>query len=54
MTQRYFGVLFIVIFTAVYIGLTYVIDEVKLSHFVVVWVMCGLYAGQYSTKFPKG
>ena len=53
MTQRLFTGLFIFIFAALYIGLTYIVDEVRLSHFVVIWVMLGVYAGQYSTKFPK-
>ena len=53
MTQRYFGMLFILIFAAAYIGLTYIVDEVKLSHFIVVWVLVGFYAGQYSMRFKK-
>lgn len=53
MTQRYFGMLFILIFAAIYIGLMYVVDEAKLSHFIIIWVMCGFYAGQYSMRFKK-
>lgn len=53
MTQRYFGMLFILLFGTIYIGMTYIVDEVRLSHFLVVFVMCGYYAGQYSTRFKK-
>ena len=53
MTQRYFGMLFILLFGAIYITLTYWVSEVKLSHFIVIWVMTGFYAGQYSTRFKK-
>lgn len=53
MTQRYFGMLFIIIFVAVYIALSYLVPEERLAGFIVIWVMCGFYAGQYSTRFPK-
>lgn len=54
MTSRYFAALFILAFTALYIGLTYLVDEVRLSHFVIVWVLCGFFAGQYSMRYKKG
>jgi uncharacterized membrane protein len=53
MTQRYFGMLFIFLFVALYIGLGYFVSEQKLASFVVIYVLCGFYAGQYSTRFPK-
>lgn len=53
MTQRYFGMLFILLFVAIYIGLSYFVSAQKLSNFIVIWVLCGFYAGQYSTKYPK-
>jgi hypothetical protein len=53
MTQRYFGMLFMILFTAAYIGLTYYIDENRINRLIIVWVICGFYAGQYSMRFPK-
>jgi|GEM_PF-2308429 len=53
MTQRYFGMLFMILFTALYIGLSYFVSESKLANLVVVWVICGFYTGQYSTRFKK-
>ncbi len=53
MTQWYFGMLFIFIFGALYIGLMYIVPAEKLSNFIIIWVMCGFYAGKYSMRFPK-
>lgn len=57
MKREYFGMLFIfasvaLIFIAGLIfGNEVVFDN--LSRFIVVWVVIGFYAGQYSMKFPK-
>ena len=57
MKREYFGMLFIVISAAIIITADYIFgDEVvqeNLSRFIVIWIVAGFYAGQYSMKFPK-
>lgn len=57
MKREYFGMLFIIAFVAlIFIAATILGDEVvfdNLSRFIVIWVLIGFYAGQYSMKFPK-
>ena len=53
MTQRNFGLIFIISFTAIWFGLDYFFGSEKLINFIVIWVLCGFYAGQYSSRFPK-
>ena len=53
MPRVYFTMLFIVLFTGLYIALAYFIPEEKLSNFIVVWVLVSFYAGQYSMRYPK-
>ncbi len=57
MKREYFGMLFIVICVVLIIGAGYIFgDEIVfeyLSRYIVVWILVGFYAGQYSMKFPK-
>lgn len=57
MKREYFGMLFIIAFVAlIFIAATIIGDEVvfdNLSRYIVIWVLIGFYAGQYSMKFPK-
>ncbi len=53
MKREYFGMLFIIIFTAIWFILDYFFGTEKLMNYIVIWVLCSFYAGQYSTKFPK-
>ncbi len=57
MKREYFGMLFIIAFVAlIFIAATILGDEVvfdNLSRYIVIWVLIGFYAGQYSMKFPK-
>ena len=57
MKREYFGMIFIVICVVLIIGSGYIFgDEAvfdNLSRFIVIWILAGFYAGQYSMKFPK-
>ena len=57
MKREYFGMLFIIISVFIVIAADYIFgDEVvreNLSRFIVIWILAGFYAGQYSMKFPK-
>ncbi|CAM3964655.1 hypothetical protein FLAN108750_01905 [Flavobacterium antarcticum] len=57
MKREYFGMLFIIISVVLIIGADYIFgDDVvqeNLSRFIVIWILAGFYAGQYSMKFPK-
>lgn len=53
MTQGKFRVLFIVLIACLYFGLTFLISEEKLSHFIVIWALFSFSLGQYSMRFPK-
>lgn len=57
MKREYFGMLFIIAFVVlIFIATTIFGDEMvfdNLSRFIVIWVLIGFYAGQYSMKFPK-
>lgn len=57
MKREYFGMLFIIAFVVlIFIAATIFGDEMvfdNLSRFIVIWVLIGFYAGQYSMKFPK-
>lgn len=57
MKREYFGLLFLIGFvTFIFLG-EYLFGEEKvmenLSRFIVIWVLLGFYAGQYSMRFPK-
>jgi hypothetical protein len=53
MTQRYFTMLFSLLFVVLYITLSYYVPAQKLSNFVFLFVLGGFYAGKYSMKYPK-
>lgn len=57
MKREYFGMIFILISVALIFiagaifGNEAVFDN--LSRFIIIWILIGFYAGQYSMKFPK-
>jgi hypothetical protein len=57
MKREYFGMLFIIVFVALFFIAEYFFGEKKvtenLNRFIVIWVLLGFYAGQYSMRFPK-
>lgn len=57
MKREYFGMLFIIISVFIITAADYIFgDEVvreNLGRFIVIWILAGFYAGQYSMKFPK-
>ncbi|WP_432671608.1 hypothetical protein [Flavobacterium sp. SM2513] len=57
MKREYFGMLFIAISVIIIIGCGYIFgDEAvfeNINRFIVIWILVGFYAGQYSMKFPK-
>lgn len=57
MKREYFAMIFMLTFVAlIFIAGTIFGDEVvfdNLSRFVVIVILAGFYAGQYSMKFPK-
>lgn len=56
MKREYFGMLFIFVFVGLILLADYFIGEETrdyLSKFIVVVVLIGFYAGQYSMRFPK-
>lgn len=57
MKREYFGMLFIIGFVALYFIAEYFFGDENvmkyLNNFIVVWVLIGYQAGQYSMKFPK-
>jgi hypothetical protein len=53
MKREYFGMLFLILFVAIWFALDYFFGSEKLMNFIVIWVLCGFYAGQYSMRFPK-
>ena len=56
MKREYFGMLFIIAFTTIIVLVDYFTDfEIwdHISKFIVIWVLVGYYAGQYSMRFPK-
>ena len=53
MKREYFGMLFLILFVAILFALDYFFGSEKLMNFIVIWVLCGFYAGQYSMRFPK-
>jgi len=53
MTQGKFRLLFILLFGCIYLGLTYLISEEKLSHVMIIWALLSFSLGQYSMRFPK-
>lgn len=54
MTQRYFALIFIILTTLFFLAATYFFGAERIGRFIVIWVLCGFYAGQYSAKFRKG
>ena len=58
MKREYFGMLFILVLFCSTLEVDYFFGEEKfanyLSKYIVVWVLTGFYAGQYSLRFPKG
>lgn len=58
MKREYFGMIFILVCVVLIFLAEYIFgDEVlsaNLSRFIVIWILIGFYAGQYSMKFPKG
>lgn len=57
MKREYFGMLFLGVFVAITLICYYFFNEAimteYLSKYIVIWVLLGFYAGQYSMKFPK-
>ena len=57
MKREYFGMLFIVVFVALIFLAIFIFGNDKvmenLSRFIVVWILIGFYAGQYSMRFLK-
>lgn len=57
MKREYFVMLFIAISVVLIIGAGYIFgDEAvfeNINRFIVIWILVGFYAGQYSMKFPK-
>ena len=57
MKREYFGMIFMIISVILIIGADYIfggeVVEENLSRFIVIWILAGFYAGQYSMKFPK-
>ena len=57
MKREYFAMLFIAISVVLIIGAGYIFgDEAvfeNINRFIVIWILVGFYAGQYSMKFPK-
>lgn len=57
MKREYFTMLFMLTFVAlIFIAGAVFGDEVvfdNLNRFIVIWILVGFYAGQYSMKFPK-
>lgn len=56
MKREYFGMLFMITFVILIFVTEYFIGEKVydyLSKYIVVWVLTGFYAGQYSMRFPK-
>ena len=53
MKRNYFTALYIIAFTALYIATDYYFPKFNISHYIVVWVLCGIYVGQLSMKYPK-
>ena len=57
MKREYFGMLFIIAFVTItfLIGDFFGDEKVEnwLSRYIVIWVLLGFYAGQYSMRFPK-
>lgn len=57
MKREYFGMIFILVFVVLIFIAEYIfggeVVEENLSRFIVIWILAGFYAGQYSMKFPK-
>ncbi len=57
MKREYFAMLFIILFVASTFIADYFLDTETVKHylnsFIVIWVLIGYYAGQYSMRFPK-
>lgn len=57
MKREYFGMLFIIVSVSLIFLAEYLFgDEVvldALSKFIVIWIIVGFFAGQYSMRFPK-
>ena len=57
MKREYFGMLFIIVSVSLIFLAEFIFgDEAVwdiLSKFIVIWILIGFYAGQYSMKFPK-
>jgi hypothetical protein len=57
MKREYFTMLFMLTFVAlIFIAGAVFGDEAvfdNLNRFIVIWILVGFYAGQYSMKFPK-
>lgn len=57
MKREYFGMLFMAILVASFLLANYIfgyeIVREKISAFIVIWVLLGFFAGQYSMRFPK-
>jgi positive regulator of sigma E activity len=53
MKREYFGMLFLILFIATYLLFQEFFGNETISRFIVIWVLIGYLAGQYSTKFPK-
>ncbi|AWA31285.1 hypothetical protein HYN48_14940 [Flavobacterium magnum] len=57
MKREYFGMLFLIVFVGLIFGSEFLFGAEKtwdnLSRFIVIWVLIGFFAGQYSMKFPK-
>ena len=57
MKREYFNMLFIIGFAALILSAYLFFGEEKVEHilsrFIVIWILIGYYAGQYSMRFPK-
>ncbi|WP_293893822.1 hypothetical protein [Flavobacterium sp.] len=57
MKREYFNMLFIIGFAVLILFAFQFFDEEKVEHvlsrFIVIWILIGFYAGQYSMRFPK-
>jgi hypothetical protein len=57
MKREYFGMLFILVFVVLIFLAIFIFGNDKvmenLNRFIVIWILIGFYAGQYSMRFPK-
>ena len=57
MKREYFGMLFIIVFFCSILAADYFFGDEQVTNYlsksIVIWVLAGFYAGQYSMRFPK-